>query len=151
MQTIQRSMQCFVKCSHYVHWSGFQIIRKEVLFHKNSHAQFPIWRMLWETSKFPREHVKRIEDSPLGFKSKVFTGIQYCIKSYVPAFVILHFLSKLYSYIKLCVAIAIWWMFSLITVFLFSLVKNSTTYTIILMECSYQYDTFSELLETSVN
>ena len=52
LQALQRSMQClrcFVKYSHYVHWSGFQIIGKEVTFHKNFHAQFPIQRMLGET------------------------------------------------------------------------------------------------------
>ena len=81
LQALQRSMQClrcFVKYSHYVHWSGFQIIGKEVTFHKNSHSQFPIQRVLGEVSIFPREHIKSIEDSLLGFKSKVFTDVQVC-------------------------------------------------------------------------
>ena len=81
LQALQRSMQClrcFVKYSHYVHWSGFQIIGKEIRFHKNSHTQFSIQRMLGETSIFPREHVKNIEDSLLGLKSKAFTDVQVC-------------------------------------------------------------------------
>ena len=85
LQALQRSMQClrcFLKYSHYVHWSGFQIIGKEVLFCKDSHAQFPIQRMLGETSTFPREHVKSIEENLLGVKSKNFTDIQVCFAYY---------------------------------------------------------------------
>ena len=81
LQALQRSMQClrcFVKYSHYVHWSGFQIIGKEVTFHKNAHAVFPIGKMLGEVSIFPREHIKSIEESLLGLKSKPFTDIQVC-------------------------------------------------------------------------
>ena len=79
LQALQRSMQClrcFLKYSHYVHWSGFQIIGKEVTFHKNAGAVFPIERMLGEVSIFPREHVRSIKESLLGLKSKVFTDIQ---------------------------------------------------------------------------
>ena len=81
LQALQRSMQClrcFLKYSHYVHWSGFQIIGKEVTFHKNSHAVFPIQRMLGEVSIFPRQHVKDIEENLLGVKKKVFTDVQVC-------------------------------------------------------------------------
>ena len=80
LQALQRSMQClrcFVKYSHYVHWSGFQIIGKEVTFHKNAHTVFPIEKML-EVSIFPRERIKSIEESLLGLKSKPFTDIQVC-------------------------------------------------------------------------
>ena len=82
LQALQRSMQClrcFLKYSHYVHWSGFQIIGKEITLHKNPHVQFPIQRMLGESSIFPREHVRSIEESLLGLKKKVFTDIQVCI------------------------------------------------------------------------
>ena len=81
LQALQRSMQClrcFVKYSHYVHWSGFQIIGKEVTFHKNSHTQFPIQNILGEVSTFPSQHVKNIEENLLGIKSKIFTNIQVC-------------------------------------------------------------------------
>ena len=81
LQALQRSMQClrcFVRYSHYVHWSGFQIIGKEVTFHKNTGAVFPIEKMLGEVSIFPREHIKSIKESLLGLKSKPFTDIQVC-------------------------------------------------------------------------
>ena len=81
LQALQRSMQClrcFVKYSHYVHWSGFQIIGKEVTFHIDSNALFPIQRMLGEVSIFPRQHVKEVEESLLGIKSKIFTDVQVC-------------------------------------------------------------------------
>ena len=81
LQALQRSMQClrcFVKYSHYVHWSGFQIIGKEVTFRKSSHARFPIERLLGEASIFPRQLVKNIEESLLG-KNKIFTDIQVCL------------------------------------------------------------------------
>ena len=83
LQALQRSMQClrcFVKYSHYVHWSGFQIIGKEITLHKNPHAQFPIQKMLGESSVFPREHVRSIEESLLGLKRKTFTDVQVCIE-----------------------------------------------------------------------
>ena len=86
LQALQRSMQClrcFVKYSHYVHWSGFQIIGKEVAFHKNCCPAFPIQRMLGETSIFPSEHVKSIEENLLGNKSKTFTDIQVCCLNYI--------------------------------------------------------------------
>ena len=81
LQALQRSMQClrcFLKYSHYLHWSGFQIIGKEITFHKNSYTQFPIERMLGEVSIFPRQQVKNIEESLLGVKSKVFRDVQVC-------------------------------------------------------------------------
>ena len=81
LQALQRSMQClrcFLKYSHYVHWSGFQIIGKEVTFHKNAGAVLPIERMLGEVSIFPRQHVKSIEENLLGVKKKVFTDVQVC-------------------------------------------------------------------------
>ena len=84
LQALQRSMQClrcFLKYSHYVHWSGFQIIGKEVTFHKNAHAVFPIERMLGEVSVFPRQHVKDIEENLLGIKNKIFSDIQVCFIS----------------------------------------------------------------------
>ena len=82
LQALQRSMQClrcFLKYSHYVHWSGFQIIGKEVTFRKSSHARFPIQRLLGEVSNFPRQYVKNIEESLLGVKNKIFTDIQVCL------------------------------------------------------------------------
>ena len=81
LQALQRSMQCvrcFQEYSHYIHWSGFQIIGKEVIFHKDSTAVFPIQRMLGEVSIFPRHHVKEVEESLLGIKSKNFTDVQVC-------------------------------------------------------------------------
>ena len=86
LQALQRSMQClrcFVKYSHYVHWSGFQIIGKEVTFCKNCCPAFPIQRMSRKTSIFPREHVKSIEENLLGIKSKTFTDIQVCCLNYI--------------------------------------------------------------------
>ena len=79
LQALQRSMQClrcFVKYSHYVHWSGFQIIGKEVTFHKNLQAVFPIQKMLGEVSTFPKQHVRNIEECLLGVKNKIFSDIQ---------------------------------------------------------------------------
>ena len=81
LQALQRSMQClrcFLKYSHYVHWSGFQIIGKEVTFHKDANAQFPIQNLLGEVSIFPRQHVKNMEENLLGVKNKIFTDIQVC-------------------------------------------------------------------------
>ena len=82
LEALQRSMQClrcFLKYSHYVHWSGFQIIGKEVTFHKDPQAYFPIQKMLGEVSIFPRQqHVKSIEESLLGVKNKIFTDVQVC-------------------------------------------------------------------------
>ena len=81
LQALQRSMQClrcFLKYSHYVHWSGFQIIGKEVTFHKDSNAQFPIHNLLGEVSIFPRQHVKLIEENLLGVRNKIFTDVQVC-------------------------------------------------------------------------
>ena len=81
LQALQRSMQClrcFLKYSHYVHWSGFQIIGKEVTFHKDSNAQFPIQNMLGEVSIFPRQHVKNMEENLLGVKNETFTDVQVC-------------------------------------------------------------------------
>ena len=81
LQALQRSMQClrcFLKYSHYVHWSGFQIIGKEVIFYKDSKVQFPIQNVLSEVSIFPRQHVKNIEESLLGIKNKIFSDVQVC-------------------------------------------------------------------------
>ena len=81
LEALQRSMQClrcFLKYSHYVHWSGFQIIGKEVTFHKDSNAQFPIQNMLGEVSIFPRQHVKNMEENLLGVRNKIFTDVQVC-------------------------------------------------------------------------
>ena len=84
LQALQRSMQClrcFLKYSHYVHWSGFQIIGKEVTFLKDSNAQFPIQNMLGEVSIFPRQQVKNMEENLLGIKNKIFSDVQvsfYC-------------------------------------------------------------------------
>ena len=83
LEALQRSMQClrcFLKYSHYVHWSGFQIIGKEVTFHKDPHAHFPIQKMLGEVSIFPRQHVKSIEENLLGVKNKTFTDVQVCFQ-----------------------------------------------------------------------
>ena len=71
---INAVFEMFLKYSHYVHWSGFQIIEKEVTFCKSSHAQFPIQRLLGEVI-FPRQHVKNIEENLLGLKNKIFTDI----------------------------------------------------------------------------
>ena len=81
LQALQRSMQClrcFLKYSHYVHWSGFQIIGKEISFHKDSSAQFPIQKLLGEVSIFPRRHVENIKENLLGVKNKIFTDVQVC-------------------------------------------------------------------------
>ena len=81
LQALQRSMQClrcFLKYSHYVHWSGFQIIGKDIAFHNNSFVVFPIQKMLGETSVFPREHIKSIEENLLGLNDQLFTDIQVC-------------------------------------------------------------------------
>ena len=81
LQALQRSMQClrcFLKYSHYVHWSGFQIIGKEITFHKDSNTQFPIQNLLGEASIFPRQHVKNMEENLLGVKNKIFTDVQVC-------------------------------------------------------------------------
>ena len=89
LQALQRSMQClrcFVKYSHYIHWSGFQIIGKEVTFHKDCSAVFPIQRMLGEASIFPSKHLKSIEESLLGIKSKIFTDIQVCFLTVLTLF-----------------------------------------------------------------
>ena len=85
LQALQRSMQClrcFLKYSHYVHWSGFQIIGKEVTFHKDSNAQFAIQNSLGEVSIFPRQHVKIIEENLLGVRNKNFTDVQVCFHCY---------------------------------------------------------------------
>ena len=81
LQALQRSTQClrcFAKYSQYVHWSGFQIIGKEVRFSKTSQAQFPIQRLLGEASIFPRPYVKNIEESLLGNQRKIYTDVQVC-------------------------------------------------------------------------
>ena len=81
LQALQRSMQCmrcFLKYSHFVHWSGFQIIGKEIKFYKNLDIQFPIQKLLGEVSIFPRQHVKNIEESLLDVKNKIFTDVQVC-------------------------------------------------------------------------
>ena len=78
LQALQRSTQClrcFAKYSQYVHWSGFQIIGKEVRF---SQAQFPIKKLLGETSMFPRQYVKNIEENLLGNQRKIYTDVQVC-------------------------------------------------------------------------
>ena len=81
-EALQRSMQClrcFLKYSNYVHWSGFHIFGKEITFHRNLHAHFPIQKMLGEVSIFPRQqHVKSIEESLLGVQNKIFTDVQVC-------------------------------------------------------------------------
>ena len=101
LEALQRSMQClrcFHKYSHYVHWSGFQIIGKEVTFRKNAHASFPIQKMLGEVSTFPRQHVKNIEESLLGVKNKRFTDVQVCL--YIKLIFTLSIIAK-YMAIKL--------------------------------------------------
>jgi len=63
-QALQRSMQCmrcFHKYSHFVHWSGFHIIGKEITLRKNTSAQFPIDELLGETTVFPQPSVKRLK------------------------------------------------------------------------------------------
>ena len=85
LQALQRSMQClrcFLKYSHYVHWSGFQIIGKEITFYRNPDTRFPIQKLLGEVSVFPREHVRNIEESLLSTKNKIFTDIQVCFFTY---------------------------------------------------------------------
>ena len=81
LQALQRSTQClrcFLKYSHFVHWSGFQIIGKEITFYRNPDIRFPIQKLLGEISVFPREHVTNIEESLLSAKNKIFTDIQVC-------------------------------------------------------------------------
>ena len=88
LQALQRSVQClrcFLKYSHYLHWSGFQIIGNEVRFCKDSCIHFPIQKMLGEVSTFPRQHVKNIEENLLDVKSKIFTDIQVCFHFYYTA------------------------------------------------------------------
>ena len=85
LQALQRSMQClrcFLKYSHYVHWSGFQIIGKEITFYRNPDTRFPIQKFLGEVSVFPREHVRNIEESLLSTKNKIFTDVQVCFFTY---------------------------------------------------------------------
>ena len=81
LQALQRSTQClrcFLKYSHYVHWSGFQIIGKEITFYRNPDIRFPIQKLLGEVSVFPREHVRNIEENLLSTKNKIFSDIQVC-------------------------------------------------------------------------
>jgi len=57
---LQRSMQslrCFHKYSHFVRWSGFHIIGKEITLHKSRNIQFPIQELLGEASIFSRQTV----------------------------------------------------------------------------------------------
>ena len=86
LEALQRSMQClrcFLKYSHYVHWSGFQIIEKEVTFHKDHLAHFPIQKIFGGVSIFPRQqHVKSIKESLLGVKKKIFMDVQVCFHYY---------------------------------------------------------------------
>ena len=83
LEALQRSMQClrcFLKYSNYVHWSGFHIFGKEITFHRNLHAHFPIQKILGEVSIFPRQqYVTIIEESLLGVKNKIFTDVQVCL------------------------------------------------------------------------
>ena len=81
LQALQRSTQClrcFLKYSHYVHWSGFQIIGKDIPFFRNPDIRFPIQKLLGEVSVFPREHVRIIEENLLSTKNKIFSDIQVC-------------------------------------------------------------------------
>ena len=85
LKALQRSMQClrcFVKYSHYVHWSGFQIIGKEITFFRNPDTRFPIQKLLGEVSVFPREYVRNIEENLLSTKNKIFSDIQVCFTYY---------------------------------------------------------------------
>ena len=78
---LQRSMQslrCFHKYSHFVHWSGFQIIGKEITLHKSSNSQFPILKMIGEASIFPRQSVKEIGEGLLSGKTKGLSNVQVC-------------------------------------------------------------------------
>ncbi|XP_065893671.1 tetratricopeptide repeat protein 28-like isoform X2 [Dysidea avara] len=79
---LQRSMQslrCFHKYSHFVHWSGFQIIGKEITLHKSSNSQFPILKMIGEASIFPRQIVKDIAENLLGLSTKSHSDIQLLV------------------------------------------------------------------------
>ncbi|XP_065893673.1 tetratricopeptide repeat protein 28-like [Dysidea avara] len=79
---LQRSMQslrCFHKYSHFVHWSGFQIIGKEITLHKSSNSQFPILKMIGEASIFPRQSVKEIGEGLLSGKTKSLSNVQLLV------------------------------------------------------------------------
>ena len=78
-QALQRAMQCmrcFHKYTHFVHWSGFHIIGKEITLRKSTSAQFPIERLLGEVTVFPRPQVKNIEESLLSMKTKNLSNVQ---------------------------------------------------------------------------
>ena len=78
-QALQRSMQCmrcFHKYSHFVYWSGFHIIGKEITLWKNISAQFPIELLLGEVTVFPRPLVKNIEESLLSIKTRNLSDVQ---------------------------------------------------------------------------
>jgi len=79
---LQRSMQslrCFHKYSHFVHWSGFHIIGKEITLHKNTNIEFPIQQLLGEASIFPRQMVKVIAENLLGSSTKSHSDVQVCV------------------------------------------------------------------------
>ncbi|XP_065920020.1 uncharacterized protein [Dysidea avara] len=81
-QALQRSMQCmrcFHKYSHFVHWSGFHIIGKEITLQKNTSAQFPIEGLLGEATVFPRPIVKSIEESLLSMKTRNLSDVQLLV------------------------------------------------------------------------
>ena len=85
-QALQRSMQCmrcFHKYSHFVHWSGFHIIRKEIAVQKNASAQFPIKELLGKVTVFPRLLVKSIEESLLNMKTRNLSDIQVSIYGFM--------------------------------------------------------------------
>ena len=79
LQALQRSMQCmrcFHKYSHFVHWSGFHIIGKEITLRKCTSAQFPIKKLLGEVTVFPRPLVNSIKENLLGIKTKTLSDVQ---------------------------------------------------------------------------
>ena len=76
---LQRAKQCmrwFPKYHNLVYWSGFQIIGKEVIFHKKSNIRFPIEKWLGEVSVFPRPITQHIERSLISHKHNTHSDIQ---------------------------------------------------------------------------
>ena len=107
-QALQRSMQCmrcFHKYSHFVHWSGFHIIGKEIALRKNTSAQFPISGLLGEVTVFQRPLVKTIEESLLSIKTRNQSDVQVRmvnVNSEAYTFPSVHLLLYPYSFAVTC-------------------------------------------------
>ena len=80
-QALQRSRQC-MRCFHEffsdVHWSGFNIIGKELTLYKNHSVCFPIQHLVGEVSVFPRPLVTDIMNNLLNNNEVFFSSVQVC-------------------------------------------------------------------------